>query len=167
MKIFDLREQRRSESKINLDNYNRLVRAVTMLQRLTFDSRHFEEQSDPSGTRISFRAQTVTYPWDKVAFGYNLAGSTATIYAGAFRIHGSGIYDVAETDVTLSGATDWVYAAHKWDHSASSISHSSTEPESTTVELRWPLYKFTASGGTYSLDTIRHMGDINIAVPLR
>ena len=109
------------------------------------------------------------FPWTLLAFGFAYkSADLITIKPGSLRIHGTGIFAVAETDVTLTGATEFIYLAHTRDHSTTNIAHSTTEPETTSNELRVPLYKFAAVvTGVYTLDRILNMGDINFDTPLR
>jgi hypothetical protein len=107
------------------------------------------------------------FPWSTLALGYALSGTTCTIYAGTLRLHGIGTYAVAQADVSLSGETEWVYLYHNRDHGSTGISHSATEPASTTDQLRIPLYRFTQNaGGWFTLSRVCNMGDVNIDAPV-
>ena len=110
------------------------------------------------------------FPWSLLAFGYSLSDATCTIYPGTIRLHGIGTYSVAQTNVTLTGAVEWVYVEQvKATPATTSIKHSATEPESNVAYRRLPLYKFEAEAGVYSLSSpggIRHMGDFNFDTPI-
>ena len=110
------------------------------------------------------------FPWKRLSFGYSKANDVITVYPGAIRQHGRTIYDlVASTEVTLSGAIEWVYAQVERADPGSSvlILHSTTEPETTSTHLRIPLYKFTSTDSIkYTLERICNMGDINFDTPI-
>jgi hypothetical protein len=104
-------------------------------------------------------------------FDFTLAGSTVTVHPGALRMHGLGIHALAaDTDVVLSGATEWVYLelarSDQKGTTAPTVAHSATEPETTSTHLRIPLYKFTATAGVYSLVMRCNVGDINLDAPV-
>lgn len=103
----------------------------------------------------------------KLAFGIKLSGNVVTVYAGTIRAHGIRKVAVAQTNVTLSGATEWIYVEWGWFTSAS-IKHSSVEPESNATYLRWALAKYTLTSGAYALTQRCWMGgDIHLAAPIR
>lgn len=101
------------------------------------------------------------------SFGYALAGAVCTVYTGRILIAGVGRYTVAETAVTLTGTTEWVYVRHSRDHAASSIEHASTEPISDFAYYMWPLLYFTGAAGVWTLINRFHRGDIFLASPLQ
>ena len=109
--------------------------------------------------------------WSQIAFGTEVVdGYTCRVYAGTIRLFGIGSYDVAETDVTLSAATEWVYVFHNLDHSTSGVTHSATEPSAINgTRYEWPLIKLTSSdgGASYAIDQRRHFGDIFLGSPIR
>jgi len=112
-------------------------------------------------------ASGAAFPWDKLAFGYAGITTGVTIYTGTIRLHGIGNYTVAEDDVSLTGATEWVYVEQsKSSPNTTSIKHSATEPATNTSFRRLPLYKFTNDGSGYILAQICHMGDFNFDAPI-
>ena len=101
------------------------------------------------------------FPWSKLAFGYSLAGSICTIYGGSIRIARVGTYATSDTVITLSGAVQWVYVKHAYDHESTTIEVSATEPAGSADYLEIPLYNFVRNvGGGYELSRICNMGDI-------
>ena len=122
------------------------------------------------------------FPWSKMAFGYRLiveAGETeedpsttlCRIFPGKIRMHGIGNRTLAnEQDVALGASEEWVYVqfARGGSSGPASISHSFTEPVSTSTTVRIPLYVFERlNGGAYSLKQICNMGDVNFDTPIR
>lgn len=111
--------------------------------------------------------------WPFLSFWYKQTGTTGnqiTVKAGTFRVHGSFKTEVAETPLSLSGTTEYIYL--QWTRSGSGVSveHASTEPESTNTTLYVPLYRFGLSNyttGNYVLKQIYHVGDVNLDLPLR
>ena len=97
------------------------------------------------------------------AFGYALSSASVTIYPGSIRIHGIGQWTTSETDVSLSGATIWIYLRHRKSDHQTDILSIATEPESTSSEYRIPLYRFTSAdyGTTYTLALDCWTGDLN------
>jgi len=112
-------------------------------------------------------AAAAAFPWSTLSFGYTTSSGGVTIHAGSIRLHGIGNYAVAETDVTLTGATEWVYVEQSKSTPAStSVKHSATEPATNTSFRRLPLFKFTNDGSGYVLAQICHMGDFNFDAPI-
>lgn len=147
----------------------------------------FVDRSSPVGEYVIYLPRTsgtggVSFPWDKLAFGYALSaeldssdeptGNTiCTINPGKIRIHGAGVFELtsAASVVLTPMTTAWVYAQMPRAGGSITVLATSTEPESNATSLKVPLYKFTKSGESYVLsdgDGIRHMGDINLDVPL-
>jgi len=175
-KIYDLREQRVGDTQIDTVNFNNIVKAAKTSQRTQFDPRYFNVASSSSGELVSMRVFPSRFPWSKVSFGYALlTGAVVTIYSGRVRHHssaGTTSYLVATAEYALTGNPCWVYVAHKWDGSSTTIKTLTTEPQTGDEELRWPLYRFDAIGtGSYELspdgEGIHNMGDINIVSPIR
>jgi hypothetical protein len=83
-------------------------------------------------------------------FSVSVAGSTATITPGIMQI-GAISYEIAYSGtVTLAGATEYIYAYHKKDHSSSDFGHSSSLPNSAGDEWRFIIAKYAASGSTWN-----------------
>jgi len=109
-------------------------------------------------------------PWptlEQLAFGYQWDGSSiVTILAGNVRLHGDVNIAVAQINVTLASNPTWIYVQHTRGSSSASIAQSASEPTSTSVDLRVPLYKWVLIDGAYGLERILHLGDINLDIPL-
>lgn len=131
-------------------------------------------RGDNTTTSVSSAGTISAYenmPWHQIAFGYKLAADVVTIYPGTIRMHGIAKYPLAsEATVTLTGATEYVYAQIARGEStgtAPTIAHSTTEPETTSTHLRVPLYSFeSVAAGKYKRTRILNMGDINLDTPL-
>lgn len=114
-------------------------------------------------------------PQSKRRFGhrlYNDSGQTkCRIYKGAIVIHGKGKYELANgyEDVTLTGSPEYVYVkcSRYGTGGTATIDHASSEPVSTTDELRVILLLFTPTSGVYRLTTQYQWGDIHLDSPLR
>ena len=112
--------------------------------------------------------ETSIFPWCKFAFGYSISGEVVKIYPGTIRKHGIGNYALSsETEVTLTGATEWVYAQMSRAGGTVSIKHSATEPASNSTTLKVPLYLFSFVASSYSLERVCNLGDINFDTPIR
>lgn len=102
------------------------------------------------------------FPWHRFSFGSKMKdSSTVTVYAGRIIVYGKGVYVVSETDVSLTGNTEWVWAYHALDHSSSGIDHGAAEPnyaDSTFAYL--PLMELASSdgGATYTITFRHHIG---------
>ena len=103
---------------------------------------------------------------EEVAFGWEItAPDVVRIYTGSVIL--DAVYDVAETDVTLTGDPEFVYV--EWVRSTPSgatIQHSTTRPEPTTTHQRVALLKLSLLGGVYVLDKVLHTGDIQFDLPM-
>lgn len=164
----DIKEIQRGDKRILSGDYNEGVRKLNAVGNFTFNAEDYQMIRWTGSQWILIPKRSKEFPFDKLAFGFSLNGDVVTIFPGTLRIHGTGLFPVAEIDVTLTGSVEFVFLAHSRDHNSTSITHSTTEPETTSNELRVPLYKFTAdTPGLYELDRILNMGDINIDTPLR
>ena len=104
--------------------------------------------------------------YGQLRFGVKLRSTTCTIYAGTVHIHGAGDYNVAETAVVLSGATEYVYVTWARAAPVPAIGHAASLPITNVSTVYVPLYSFTAVTGGYRLQWIHHMGDLNFDTPL-
>jgi hypothetical protein len=115
---------------------------------------------DSTGARPLARgyAAAVRASWD-IAFD---APATVIVYPGTFRVHGVGKYTTAQTTVTLTGATEWIYAKLT-RAKAQSIAHQETEPDDSAsadiLKPLWQLTRTTAGGYTITRDC-RHDVDM-------
>lgn len=148
---------------------NKVRSVVETLRGLTFDKNFFHTIVTNNSIFVtakvpdSVAGDTIPY-----TFKCSLAGNIVTVQAGTFRLHGIGNYYVPLSTVTLTSATEFVFAWHSRDHSGSGISSQYTEPTSDTNTLRVPLAFYTMTGvNTFSLTSVHHMGDVSIDAIIR
>jgi hypothetical protein len=147
---------------------NRIRNAVELLRGVTFDKNFFH--TIVTNNSIFVTAKIPPTPGETIPYTFkcSLAGNIVTVQAGTFRLHGIGNYYVPLSTVTLTSATEWVFAWHSRDHSGSGISSQYVEPTSDTNTLRVPLAFYTMTGAnSFVLTSVHHMGDISIDAPLR
>ena len=70
-------------------------------------------------------------------------------------------YSVAETTVTLTGASEFVFVKLVLSSGATSVLHASTRPVSDSTNFYLILASFTATDGVYDAGTIHWRGDYN------
>ena len=108
---------------------------------------------------------------DLANFKCTLSGSTVTVAAGNFKLHGVGSYRVPTVDVVLTGTPDWVFVWHNRDHSGSGVDHlvtpDLTGPESDVNVIRVPLVKCELISGAYVITERAYRYDIQFDVPIR
>lgn len=159
-----------TDRHLNYGDFVRLCEGVKEL--LEYD---FGDGFDVSGRSVSLRRQ----PRDEWAFGHKLVGMVCTIYGGAVRVGGT-VCNIATGNLTLSGATEWVFIQiPRANVAGSTLEHGVqvdgvSMPVSDSTNIRWPLLKLTAlpSGAGYDDDSpggshIRWRGDINLDLPTR
>lgn len=116
------------------------------------------------------------FPWQLMAFGYAIAFdsstsvTTCTINAGTLRIHGIAAIAFAATTLELLAETCTVYAEKQrgnWG-TGGSILVSASPSASSNSHYRFPLYTFAYDGttGRHTLETIHHIGDIQLDTPV-
>lgn len=98
----------------------------------------------------------VTAEKDVSAWRYEWLSSTSVkVYEGALALDGLGVYETDEANVSLTGATAYVYATLDKVTKAAAVSPSTsaTYPVGNASEYRKALYKFTSSdsGVTYQI----------------
>jgi hypothetical protein len=123
------------------------------------------------GNKIEVGLATPPFPWRKMSYSHSLNGDVVTINVGSIRMHGIAVYpNTVAATVTLTGSTEWVYlevARGATTGTTPDVKHSATEPETTSTHLRIPLCKFTSTvAGTYTLERICSIGDINLDTPI-
>jgi len=103
-------------------------------------------------------------PW---AFQCSIVSPVVTITPGTIRLSDANYEITAPTDVTLTGATEYVYVYLMKSGSGTGTGHSSTNPVSNGDKWIFPLAKYTATAGVWTLSQILHRGDVNVVQPLR
>ena len=104
-----------------------------------------------------------TSPW---SLSCSIASPVVSVTAGTISFADQ-VYTVSGGDVTLTGATEYVYVYHMKDHNDSGIGHVSTYPISNGDRWYWTLAKYTATARMWTLSTILRRGDIDAYLPLR
>ena len=104
---------------------------------------------------------------DSWAFEAAMSSASGCAVAAGRIWFSDAVYTIAAATVTLTGATEYVYAYHLKDHSSSGLSHSTSAPLSLGDRWIWPLVYATATAGVWSIETILHRGDIFMFAPLR
>ena len=102
------------------------------------------------------------------AFGTLLNDNEVTVYSGWIIYHDQKAEEVAETTVTLSALTEYVYV--QWQRlsaDSGSIEHSATFPTSSGATMKWVLASFTLTDGAYQKDKSYYRNNINLDLPLR
>ena len=90
-----------------------------------------------------------------------LTDTSVRIYAGTVRIEGRGNYEVATTDVALSGSTPFVSVEFDRVVGTAGIIMANSKPVSDGGFLRVPLLSFTAVAGVYANPIVCHIGDVS------
>jgi hypothetical protein len=107
-------------------------------------------------------ASVPIYPY--LRHGFTIAGTTITLLSGKLKFHGSKVCTTAQADFTLGG-TQYFYVHHVRSSSTCAWASAGAEPGCTsTTDLDVFFYKFV--GLTLATDSIGHLGDINLDVPL-
>ena len=85
--------------------------------------------------------------------------------------HSYGAQGIGETVLTFTGNPVWVFAKYQFGTSAIGLDWATTEPISPTGWGYYAMYKFVASGTTWTLapdgQGIRHIGDFYFDTPAR
>lgn len=81
------------------------------------------------------------------------ANNQCKISAGTIRLGTGNNYAVAETTVTLTGATEYVYVRVTLSDGTTSVLHSSTEPETDSTYFYLIIIEFIATAGNYDQGT--------------
>ena len=154
-----------------------LAREVARLARLLNNIRLVGPGSVTTySDRIEIR--TNYGPWSMMPFWYaqenngsdDTTGAKLTIRTGNLRIHGTNNIVVPETEIIMTGITEWIYVEHARGSGTASINHSSSEPVTNSTHLRVPLYNFEldTSLNRYKLaDQGLRRFDINFDTPLQ
>jgi len=143
-----------------------------------FSMSRTQRRATRTGATATRRASTVRewpvsgsgFPWNKIAFGWSLAGSECTINAGRLHIHGIGVVSFGATTVTLLAETCTVYAqCARASFFAGEIAVSASPAATSNTHYRFPLYTFTYVTETTSYETppaIHHFGDLHLDAPV-
>ena len=90
--------------------------------------------------------------WDKLPWNLiKLAPDQFRITAGTLSLEGDIVIDTAETDLSLTGATEYIYVTHTRNSSVATITHAASRPESDATTLIVRLYKLEANGSNWFL----------------
>ena len=102
------------------------------------------------------------YPY--LRHGFTISGITITLLSGKLKFHGSKVCTTAQANFTLGG-TQYFYVHHVRGSTTCAWASAGAEPGSTsTTDLDVFFYKFI--GTTLQADSIGHLGDINLDLPL-
>ena len=163
----DIVEQSRGDKHIDTGNYNAMVRKTNANSRMLFDPRTTDVvRWTNAGKFAVLKPRSAVDPAD-IRFGWELTDDdVCTIYEGAINFQGLANQPttVAETEVTLTGSTEYVYVWQEKNHSTSGIDHMASYPTSEGNRWRWPLVVFTLTNGAYEGKLIRQ-GDIDVMLP--
>jgi len=96
----------------------------------------------------------------------NKTGNDAvTVTAGTISFGGTDMV-VAETDITLTGETEFVYVKVARASNTATVEHAAVRPSSGSTNWYLILTSYTATAGTYGTATVHHRGDYNGTLPL-
>ena len=123
------------------------------------------EYKPMSHTPRDWLASSTVYPiYPYLRHGFTISGVTITLLSGKLKFHGSKVCTTAQKNFTLGG-TQYFYVHHVRGSSACEWLSAGAEPGSTsTTDLDWFFYKFI--GVNLQADSIGHLGDINLDLPL-
>ena len=117
--------------------------------------------------RPSPRPVAQGFPWKRLVFGYTIdeANSRVRIYNGRLQWSDQGFATVADTNVTIAGASADYYVGVTFNGTTLAIPSASTAEStfrSDSTAFRTWLYKFTRTGASIYLAEIGHMGIIEL-----
>jgi len=93
-------------------------------------------------------------PESKKSFGFKIrSDNQLTIFPGTLQQGEYGNFDVAETTLTLTSTTEWIYITRQKSGGSATVTNigGDTQPDSTGDAWSWTLYKFTAVAGKWRL----------------
>ena len=120
--------------KVNNIRSNGLVsmgRTINSLRNINFDPTQFELLNSGNGMCVRIAGNFGdTFPWDKLLFGYSIAGNIFTVLAGEIHFRDI-IYDVAETDLTIADDLDYIYVEMEWGTGTCTIKQTTNRATAT------------------------------------
>ena len=106
--------------------------------------------------RLTYRGT----PFDRVSFGFQWLGpKTIRLYPGGIDIIGKGYYELAQSDVALTGSVSFVYLHLLKGSTTPTAQTAASRPTSTGSDIKIGLYRFAYIFGSdmYELtDDLRH-----------
>lgn len=166
-----IREQSPYDKQVDLSNFNRLVRAVNTLIKLSF-SQDFTVSAGPGGVLVGLAAgEGGTLDYSDFAFGFSISGNKVTVNGGTIRIAQNAAVPVPGEPVEITEDKTWIYVEYPLG-GAAEIKKSTTEPVSERDCYRTVLYYVTLTGegddavASIEAGNIKHLGDIYYDVPM-
>ena len=108
-----------------------------------------------------FKRDRWPFRWYEISFMFQfIAANKIRVNSGSlWYLHGEGRKTAVETEVTLTGTTEYVYVAHQYNTSTPTIQHSYSVPSAPTGWGYYPLYQFEQKGPTWGIAQVMHIGD--------
>lgn len=145
---------KRTDKKINFDQYVNQYTDVQKLKNLHFDPAVFYVMDDPTGTYVS------TLPSTEVAvtpedFGIkSVTGLTVTIYGGSIVI-GSQEYTCGETNVTIATETSFIGWQYSYVNKVLTIVDFGSSVTYDPLYIRNPLYEYEMNETSTGVSLVR------------
>lgn len=146
-------------SKVNTRaDFPKVARICNNLRNIIFDSASFNVTNTGVGLYISSKPVTNSAIINKKLTLECTWKSANVVAVSAGRIkYGNKVINVSQTDVTLTGSTEYIFI--KCDRNGSAVVlHDAIENISTSTWLYLSLAKYTATAGVYSLAATYHPG---------
>jgi hypothetical protein len=109
---------------------------------------------------IPGRKGSSEFPWDKLLFGYSIAGDVFTVKAGEVHFRDK-IYTADETPLTIANDLTYVYVEMEWGTGISSIKQTTTKASATTSNScfrKWLYLLDYTAPDSVSINTYGHTG---------
>jgi hypothetical protein len=101
-----------------------------------------------------------------MTFRVTVEGNVASITTGTIWFSDTS-FDLSAGTVTLTGATEYVYAYLQKNHTANGFAHSTSKPLSLGDKWIFPLVYCEGYAGIYMVKKVLHQGDLFMFSPLK
>lgn len=161
----NLRTQSRGDKQIDLTNFNEAMRKIDALGIMGQGNNGIQYiRWNGSGRMVvpkNFIVRVKSFADRRIAL------NKVRILTGDVEVAGVSQFTVAQTDLTLSAATEWIFVEFAAKSpTTGTIKNQANEPKSSTALIQRKLVRYVKEGNAWNFAQLYHDGDINMGTPL-